>query len=541
MCSCKEVESIPTISSPSNIIVAPHATHATKYDIFLSFRGEDTRNTFSSYLYEELCRANIHTFMDHKLHKGDNILPILLKTIKESEISLIIFSKDYASSTWCLDELVHIMKCKDQYGRTVIPIFYNVNPSNVRKQNGSFGDGFAKLKQRFKHSQERVQEWKNALRRSTNLSGWNSKKIRPEPKLIKMIVEDILRKLDNNSSFHLEGLIGIDYHIKKIEGLLSEARIVGIWGMGGIGKTTLARAVFDKLKAQFEAFYFAKDVRQQLERNGLDELQENCLKELLKDENINKYNLRSTFVKKRLCHKKILLVLDDVDNVIAIEDLIKACSWFGKGSRIIIISRDMQMLKNTSASITYHVPPLDPHQAFDLFSLKAFKQNEPSKRYLELSKWVVHYCEGNPLALIVMGCFLQGRGKEEWESAVKKLNQTLHKNIFNVLKLSFDGLDDTQKNVFLDLAFFLNEAWHINLEDCTRCLYDTSALIEICVLEERIEMHALLIEMGLGISGQQLIFNPEKPIRLWRHQDIYHLFNNDKVILLLFLNKRHSS
>ena len=116
--------------------------------------------------------------MDHKLHKGDNISPILLKTIEESEISLIIFSKDYASSPWCMDELVHIMKCKDQYDRTVIPIFYNVDPSNVRKQKGSFGDGFAKLKQRFKHNQERVQEWKNALIRSTNLSGWDSKNIR---------------------------------------------------------------------------------------------------------------------------------------------------------------------------------------------------------------------------------------------------------------------------------------------------------------------------------------------------------------------------
>ncbi|KAK4259279.1 hypothetical protein QN277_005626 [Acacia crassicarpa] len=535
--SSKDVESIPTVSSPSNIIVA---SPATKYNIFLSFRGEDTRNTFSSYLYEALCNANIHTFMDHKLHKGDNISPILLKTIEESDISLIIFSKDYASSTWCMDELVHIMKCKDQYGRIVIPIFYNVDPSSVRKQNGSFGDGFAKLKQRFKHDQERVQEWKNALMRSTNLSGWDSKNIRPEPKLIKMIVKDILSKLHNKSSFHLEGLVGIDYHIQKVEGLLSGARIVGIWGMGGIGKTTLAKAVFDRLTAQFESFYFAKGVRQQVENKRLDELQEKCLKELFKDEDINTYNLGSTFVKERLQRKKILLVLDDVDDAIAIEDLIKACGWFGEGSRIIITSRDEQVLKNTSVLITYHVPQLDHHHAFHLFSLKAFKQDEPLKSYLELSKWVVDYCDGNPLALTVLGCFLHGRGKKEWESAVEKLNQTLHKDIFNVLKLSFDRLDDTQKNVFLDLAFFLNEAWGISLEDCTRCLYDSSAYIELSVLEERslilvseegdIEMHALLVEMGLEISRQQFMSNPEKPIRLQRHKDIYHVFNNDKAI-----------
>ncbi|KAI9127216.1 hypothetical protein K1719_001775 [Acacia pycnantha] len=535
--SCKNVEAFPTVSSPSNIIVAPPAT---KWDVFLSFRGEDTRYIFSSYLYEALYGANIHTFMDHKLDRGDNMSQILLKTIEESKISLIIFSKNYASSRWCMDELVKIMKCKDQYGRIVIPIFYNVDPSHVRKQKNSFGDGFSKLKQSFKHDQQRVKEWENALMRSTNLSGWDSKNFRLEPELIKMIVKDILRKLHNMSSFHLEGLVGIDDHIKKVEGLLSEARIVGIWGMGGIGKTTLAKAVFDRLSTQFESFYFAKDVRQQVEKNKLDKLQEKCLKELFKDEGINTYNLGSTFVKERLHRKKILLVLDDVDSAIAIQDLIEACGWFGEGSRIIITSRDQQLLKNTSAYVTYHVPQLDPHQAFHLFSLKAFKQNEPSKRHLELSKWVVDYCEGNPLALIVLGCSLQGRGEEVWKSAMEELSETLNKDIFNVLKLSFDRLDDKQKNLFLDLAFFLNRVCWISLEAFRSHLYDSSAHFVILVLKERslisvneygcIEMHALLKEMGLEICRQQFMSNPEKPIRLWRHQDIYHVFKNDKGI-----------
>ncbi|XP_028760658.1 disease resistance protein RRS1-like [Neltuma alba] len=120
-------------------------------------------------------------------------------------------------------------------------------------------------------------------------------------------------------------------------------------------KTTLTRAVFDRLKAEFGAFCFVKDVRQKLTRNGSDELLETCLKELLKDEGINTYNLRSTFVRRRLHHKKILLVLDDVDNFITAEGLIKASAWFGEGSRLIITSRDIQMLNNTSASTTYRV------------------------------------------------------------------------------------------------------------------------------------------------------------------------------------------
>ncbi|XP_054803386.1 disease resistance protein RUN1-like [Prosopis cineraria] len=104
---CKDdVDSTSTGSS--HVDIAPPAI---KYDVFLSFRGEDTRDNFTSHLYEALCKANIRTFMDHKLHKGDNISPILLRTIEESEISLIIFSQDYASSTWCMEELIHIMEC----------------------------------------------------------------------------------------------------------------------------------------------------------------------------------------------------------------------------------------------------------------------------------------------------------------------------------------------------------------------------------------------------------------------------------------------
>ncbi|XP_028786451.1 TMV resistance protein N-like [Neltuma alba] len=358
--------------------------------------------------------------MDHKLDKGDHITPILLKIIEESQISLIIFSKDYASSKWCMDELVHIMKYKDKYGRLVVPIFYNIDPSDIRKQNGRFGDGFAKLIQRFKHDQKRVQEWENALTKSASISGWDSKNYRPESKLVKKIVKDVLSKLNHKSSIHMEGLVGIDHQIRRVEELISEARVVGIWGMRGIGKTTLATAVFDKLKAQFEAFCFVEDVRQQLAKNGSKCLKE-CLKELLKDDDINTYNLRSAFVRRRLQRKKILLVLDDVDNFTTAEGLIEACDWFGEGSKIIITSRDMQVLKNASASAslaTYHVLELNPHDALHLFCLNAFKQNLPSENYLELSKWVVDYCEGNPLALKVLGRHLHGRGKEEWESAL---------------------------------------------------------------------------------------------------------------------------
>ena len=268
---------------------------------------------------------------------------------------------------------------------------------------------------------------------------------------------------------------------------------------------------------------------------------EECLKELLKDEGLHIYNMKSTFVKSRLQHKTILLILDDVDNSLIADDLTRLCGWFGEGSRIIVTSRDMQVLKNASASATYRVEKLEFCHALNLFSLKAFKQNEPFKSYLELSKLVVSYCQGNPLALVVLGCFLYGRTKEVWESALEKLKQAPHKDIFGVLKLSFDGLDEKQKNVFLDLALLLRETNKQISLSFLRGFYDFSSLcIEISVLKERslisidkfgaIDMHDLVREMGQEICRQQLIIDHEKPVRLWKHDDVYHFFIKNKVL-----------
>ncbi|KAK4259248.1 hypothetical protein QN277_005596 [Acacia crassicarpa] len=528
-------------SSNDDVILSQTGSpHATKYHVFLSFRGEDTRQTFTSHLYKELRKIGIQTFMDDELRKGEEISPVLLRTIEESEISVIIFSKDYASSTWCMDELVHIMDCKKKFGRVVIPIFYNVDPSNIRKQKGSFGNGFDVLKRRFKDNQEKLKKWRNALNQSTSLSGWDSNNTIPESKFVEEIAKDILSKLDYKSSSHLERLVGISGHIGNIEKLLTEARIVGIWGMGGSGKTTLAKALFQELKAQFDAFSFVENVKEQLSRISSDELKRNCLKELLKDGDINIYDIKSNSVKSRLQHKKVLLILDDVDNLVIGEDLAKVCDWFGEGSRIIITSRNQQVLKNASAFSTYHVSNLDLDDAFYLFSLKAFKQHEPSEGYMEISKSVVKYCQGNPLALVVLGCFLYGRGKEEWESALEKLNEAPPKEVVDVLKLSFDGLDDKQQNVFLDMAFLIKEGVCISV-DLIRQIYGSFVDIEISVLREKslisfnnhtdgIGMHNLVMKMGLEITRRQLFSNSETPIRLWRDEDISKFYIGDKEI-----------
>ncbi|XP_031250546.1 TMV resistance protein N-like [Pistacia vera] len=155
-------------SSPSHV----------KYDVFLSFRGEDTRDGFTSHLNAALCRRNILTFIDDKLERGDEISQSLLNTIESSKISIIIFSKDYASSRWCLEELVKIVDCKEKYGQIVIPVFYHVDPSDVRKQMGTFGDAFVKHEVRFRKGQKMLKRWRNGLTEASNISGFDSKVIR---------------------------------------------------------------------------------------------------------------------------------------------------------------------------------------------------------------------------------------------------------------------------------------------------------------------------------------------------------------------------
>jgi len=150
-------------------------TTTTKYDVFLSFRGEDTRDKFKSHVYAELNRKNIKTFTDDKLERGDEISPSLVKAIEESSIYVVILSKHYASSSWCLDELARILECKERYGREVIPVFYEVDPSDVRYQKNTYEEDFVKHQQR---SKEQIDAWKAALFHVAGLSGLDSQNIR---------------------------------------------------------------------------------------------------------------------------------------------------------------------------------------------------------------------------------------------------------------------------------------------------------------------------------------------------------------------------
>ncbi|XP_030974083.1 probable WRKY transcription factor 19 [Quercus lobata] len=149
------------------------STAECMYDIFLSFRGEDTRYNFTSHLYKALCDKGFNTFIDDdNLQRGEEISTELLKAIELSMISIVVFSENYASSTWCLKELVKILECKN-FGQLVLPVFYKVNPSEVCKQEGKFQ--IALTKHEEKENRDKVQSWREALTKATDLAGFSYK------------------------------------------------------------------------------------------------------------------------------------------------------------------------------------------------------------------------------------------------------------------------------------------------------------------------------------------------------------------------------
>ena len=153
-------------SSSSSSIPIP------KYHVFLSF-GDDTSKSFSDHLYKSMVRKGIDTFWGYeKIEKGETIDTKRLKAIEESRFAVVVFSREYPSSAERLDELVKIAEMKLE---RVFPVFYHVEPSEVRKQNGTFGDDFALLLARQDFDVEKVNKWRNVLTEMANLSGWHVK------------------------------------------------------------------------------------------------------------------------------------------------------------------------------------------------------------------------------------------------------------------------------------------------------------------------------------------------------------------------------
>ncbi|XP_040364379.1 disease resistance protein RPV1-like [Rosa chinensis] len=425
------------------------STHSFTHDVFLSFRGPDTRNNFTGHLYRNLVNKGINTFIDNDLTRGEDITKELLEVIEGSRISIVVFFANYASSKWCLDELVKILQCKESKQQIVYPIFYKVHPSKIRYQKGQVGDGIAHLS-KYEDNLTKVGSWKAALTQAGDLSGWHIEDGEHEANVIEQIVEEISTEIMKCTPLDVATHpVGIESRVEDILKLLNveqdDPHMVGIWGIGGIGKSTLAKAVFNSISNKFEHSCFLANIRESFSRGDLVKLQNDFLSKIIERNPPNVENVDEgiTVLKQKLSQKRVLLVIDDVDHLDQLRKLAGGCDWFGQRSRIIITTRDTNFLSahGVNSNSIYEVKELNHQEASELFNFYAFKENKRMDDFSELASKVIRYAKGIPLVLEVLGSDLCSKNKAEWEDAVEYYSKHPKPVVLETLQRSYEALE----------------------------------------------------------------------------------------------------
>ncbi|XP_056171302.1 disease resistance protein L6-like isoform X2 [Syzygium oleosum] len=527
------------------------------YDVFLSFRGPDTRNTFTDCLYVFMSKAGIRIFRDdEELWPGEKISEIL-RAVKSSQIYIPIFSKNYASSRWCLRELTCMVKSYDQFpGKQILPIFYDVDPRDVKLETEQYKSALTKHEEELGCSE--VNPWKEALTTVARIKGWHLKDQR-QGEVIDDIIKRVLQKITIRKRDLPTYLVGIDDRIEDIKKLLnccdtSDVRFVIIYGIGGMGKTTLAKVVFNQFSPQFEGHSFLSSIQESSPCRGIVKMQRKLVADLFN------FSLPKTcdfeegnnMIRKRLPNKRVLLVFDGIDENNQSMQLAKYCTLCGPGSRIIITTRDKSAFPTkvegfeehistgSTETFLYEMKEMRYDHALQFFNNLAFSTDSVPPDLYDLSREVVALTGGLPLAVEVIGSHLHGQSKAQWISILEKLKEVPHEKVQQRLKISYDALEYRPQQIFLDIAcFFVNKKktnpmymWEdsgfypkVEIE----VLIDKS-LIKI-VDHDRIWMHDQLRTLGREIVRQEHMWKSEDRSRLWYLEMIHEKGTQNAVAL----------
>ncbi|WMV28561.1 hypothetical protein MTR67_021946 [Solanum verrucosum] len=517
--------------------------HRFRWDIFLSFRGEDTRHGFTEKLYNELVRNGVRTFIDNEdLDRGEEISKTLVAAIEDSAASIAVISKNYAESKWCLEELAKIWECK----RLLLPVFYEVDPSDVRKQKGTFEKHFNEHEILLEAAPEKVSRWREAMTKAANTSGWDSR-FWEEAELIQSLVKKVLGKLDNTPIGVAKYPVGLHSRLDQLLRLLdvkaNGVKVVGLYGMVGVGKTTLAKALYNQFVVYFKKRSFISDVQGTArQQNGLVSLQRKLIGDLNSGASpiIDSTAKGIRLINESANNERVAIFLDDVDDANQLRELIGGRDQFCQGSRIIVTTRDQNVLDPSIVNCTFEVEVLNSSDSLKLLSYHAFGKEQPPKKFLGLAEEFVTLSGRLPLALEIFGSSLfYKKGLKEWEDVVQKFRQIRPGELQDILEISFGALDDQERCIFLDLACLLLNT-RLEREDAIAifkgCGFAAETAITALTAKSLLKivdgnvlwMHDQLKDMGRQIVQRENSGNVDKRSRLWNRDDIMTVLNNYK-------------
>ncbi|CAK9224463.1 unnamed protein product [Sphagnum troendelagicum] len=492
-----------------------------KYDVFLNHRGPDVKDTFVAHLNDALCAAGFHPFLDAKsLIKGKHPYNSINKALSGVGVHVAIFSKGYAESKYCLDELHDMLES----GKLILPVFYGVEVEHLRRPyDGPFAAGLRKHKKRGRHQD--VERWETALAKVADLQGFRLAEFNgDEAQLKRRIVLAVQRALParrlQQVAPHRVGLEeSLKVVIKKLNLTGDSVGIIGVFGMGGIGKTTLVREVYNHfaMEKRFEEQSFLKDVRSITD--PLD-LQKQLVYDLLQEDLQSSEKFSYWF--DRFMGRKVLIVVDDIDHRSQFDVLIPHIDKLARGSRILVTSRDQNVLTNIMRgdghlTAMHEVELMSPHDSYRLFNWHAFYNEKASDGFQDLARKVADACCRLPLALEVIGAFLFDKKRPEDRDCWHQATETLRANgdILNKLKISYDGLSsDESRLMFTDIACFLiGKDEQMAMQIFESCISYTGPQVSFHALmdkslvtldsDRRIRMHDLLRDMGRNVVTKQ--------------------------------------